>query len=298
MSDNALVKEDAAGKAASTGERKSRKLARGHYENFNIAAFILPKRLRQDLYNIYAFLRLADDIADECPDDREAEEVLLNWGENLQTPADEEVKEPVIKALRDTIKRHGLSLEPFQRLLSAFRMDLATKRWETWNDLRYYTRHSADPVGHIVLELFNYHDPDFFALSDKICTALQLANHWQDVREDWNRGRVYIPQEDLRRFCVSEDEIALGLATDRFRELMTFEVERARSLFLEGLSLIRKVDPRLRLQLALYWCGGMGALRTIERIDYDILNRSARMTTSDKILVVINAIKRWMMPLK
>jgi len=298
MADNARVKEDAAGKAASTGERKSRNLARGHYENFNIAAFILPNRLRQDIYNIYAFLRLADDLADECLDDHKAEEALSNWGDNLQTPAVEEIKEPVIKALRGTIKRHGLSLEPFQKLLSAFRMDLATKRWETWDDLRNYTRHSADPVGHIILELFNYSNPDYFALSDKICTALQLANHWQDVLEDWDRGRVYIPQEDLRRYFVSEDEIALGSATDRFRELMTFEVERARNLLLEGLPLLWKVNYRLRLQLALYWCGGMGALQAIERVNYDVLNRSARLTTSDRILVVINAVKRWMMPFK
>jgi len=232
--------------------------------------------LKQDLFNIYAFLRLADDSADECEDELEADRVLQNWLESLETAREGEDEHPVAAALRATIARH------------------VQKRWETWDDLKYYTAHSADPVGRIVLELFGYRDTDFFALSGKICTALQLANHWQDVREDWERGRVYIPQEDLHRFGISETEIANRSTTDSFRELMTFEVERARSLFLEGFSLLRKVDAGLRLQLALYWHGGMRALDAIERIDYDVLNRSARLKPADKMMVGIKSFCCWL----
>jgi squalene synthase HpnC len=273
------------------GELDARKLAHKHYENFKIATFLIPGRLRQDLFNIYAFLRLADDLADACEDDLEADRVLQKWLEELETSR--EVEHPVVDALCATIARHRLSLEPFQKLIAAFRLDLVRKRWESWADLMYYTEHSADPVGRIVLELFGYRNTDYFALSDKICTALQLANHWQDVRDDWERGRVYIPQEDLRRFGVSEVEIENRSATNRFRELMTFEVERARSLFLEGFSLLGKVNATLRLQLALYWHGGMKALETIKRIDYDVLNRSAKLRPADKILVGARSFWSW-----
>ena len=276
------------------GELISRGFARRHYENFNIAAFFFPRRLKQDLYNIYAFLRLADDTADECEDDLEADRVLQEWVHELETAQIDASKHPVFNALRDTIERRTLSLEPFKKLIKAFRLDLNRKRWETWDDLRYYTRHSADPVGQIVLDLFGYRDSDFFALSDKICTALQLTNHWQDIREDWERGRVYIPQEDLRRYGVSETEIEQRSTANRFRELMTFEVKRARSLFIEGFPLLEKVNAGLRFQLSLYWYGGMAALSAIERINYDVLNRSARLRTRDRMIVAIKTIMRWL----
>ena len=315
MNNNARSSVSVVGSNVTNGELSSRKLARGHYENFNIAAFITPKRLRQDLYNIYAFCRLADDIADEksCQvlisdttnnDDKKSSELLSRWEENLEAAALGKADDPVFSALSCTIDRNNLNLEPFRRLLAAFRMDLVQKRWETWDDLRYYTRHSADPVGHIVLELFGYDNPDFFALSDKICTALQLANHWQDVQEDFNRGRIYIPQEDMKKFNVCEEEIEQLLCqvltpdttSQRFKELMTFEVKRAQRLFLEGLPLLSMVDKRLRFQLALSWCGGMEALNAIKRIDYDVLNRSAKLTTGNKIKVVFNSMIKWILP--
>ena len=132
-----------------------------------------------------------------------------------------------------------------------------------------------------------------FALSDKICTALQLANHWQDVREDWNRGRIYLPQKDMERFEVSEQDIDRKNCSGRFKSLMRFEVERAQDLLHEGLPLLSKVDGRLKAQLSLYWCGGMGALNAVKRIDYDVLNRSARLNRFRKIIVGANAILRW-----
>jgi len=274
------------------GELVSQGLAHRHYENFNIAAFFLPKRLKQDIYNIYAFLRLADDIADECEDDLEADRVLEEWMNSLETKQVKDSSNPVINSLLNTLECREIPPEPFQKLITAFRMDLTKKRWETWDNLRDYTMHSADPVGHIILHLFGYRNPDFFALSDKICTALQLTNHWQDVREDWERGRIYIPQEDLQHFDVSETEIGQRSATDRFKELMTFEVKRARSLFLEGFPLLGKVSAGLRIQLALYWYGGMRALDAIERIDYDVLNKSAKLGFADKMVVTLKSFSR------
>ena len=283
-----------AGSITLHGELRSKELARGHYENFSIAAFFLPKRLRQDLFNIYAFCRIADDIADECTDENQAAVSLEQMENDLESILIEDTDNPLFSALAGTIKRHSLSLEPFRKLLRAFRMDLDKKRWETWDDLRHYTRHSADPVGQVVLELFGYRNPDYFALSDKICTALQLANHWQDVRRDWDRGRIYIPFEDMKRFGVKEKEIADRSVTDSFRELMTFEVERARRLFFEGFPLLNMVAPKLRLQLALYWCGGMEALNAIERVNYDVLNCSTKLTFGSKMKVVCKALYRWL----
>ena len=182
------------------------------------------------------------------------------------------------------------------RLLQAFRIDLVKVRWQSWDELRQYTRLSADPVGRIVLELFGYRHPDYFALSDKICTALQLANHWQDVAEDWQRGRLYIPQEDLQRFGVSEDEIARHQASDGFRELMAFEVDRARRLFYEGRALLRMVRGSLALQLQLYWNGGVAALEAVRKVGYDVLNRSARLGPGAKLKVAATAAARWLVP--
>ncbi len=296
MEINARAIADAAGGNIAHGELRAGELARKHYENFNIAAFFLQKRLRQDLFNVYAFCRLADDIADERRNgDREAEETLDNWEKHLENSVRGNAPDPIFEALGGTINTHRLSLQPFRNLLHAFKLDLTRKRWETWDDLRYYTRHSADPVGRIVLEIFGCRDPDIFALSDKICTALQLTNHWQDIREDWERGRIYIPLEDMKKFGVSEAEIDSRAMTDRFRNLMKFEVERADRLFREGLPILRRVDARLRFQIALYWCGGMKALKTIRRVDYDVLNQTPKLNRLDKVFTVFNALGRWIL---
>ncbi len=278
------------------GERVSRALTRRHYENFTVGAFFLPRRIRQDLFNVYAFCRLADDIADEPAGGAGPAERLNRWERELDAAHRGSSDDPIFAALGETINRRGLSPEPFRRLLQAFRLDLVKTRWQSWDELRGYTRLSADPVGRIVLELFGYRDPDFFALSDKICTALQLANHWQDVAEDWERGRLYIPQEDLHRFGVSEEEIACRQVTDGFRELMTFEVDRAGRLFHEGRALLRMVRGVLTLQLNLYWNGGMAALEAVSKIGYDVLNRSARLGPGAKFKVAWASAVKWLLP--
>jgi len=290
---NARANEDIAGDAVARGQLRAGKLARGHYENFSIASFFISKRVRQDLFNIYAFSRLADDIADFTDDESKAERTLDSWDKRLNEAVFSTAEDPIFAALGDTIRRNKLSLENFHKLLKAFRLDLSRKRWETWNDLHNYTRYSADPVGRIVLELFGYRDSDIFALSDKICTALQLANHWQDVSEDWNRGRLYIPQEDLKKYEVREEEIQCCSNSDRFKKLMTFEVDRARSLLLEGLPLLKKVNRSVAMQLALYWSGGRQALEKIVSIDYDVLNNYTKLNSKDRMKIVFIAISKW-----
>ncbi len=275
-----------------SGEAVSRELTLSHYENFTVAARFLPSRLRQDLFNIYAFCRLADDFADECFDETIAESSLRRWEALLIEAASGTVSNPLFNALGDTIRRRRLSLCLFQDILAAFRLDLHKKRYLNWNELREYTRLSADPVGRIVLELNDFRNPDFFALSDNICTALQLVNHVQDVYEDWQRGRIYLPQQDMITFAVSEENIDKRQATDNFKRLLKFETERTRQLFKAGFPLLRKVSRKLAPQLALYWGGGMAAVRAIERVDYDVLNCSTKLNRLDKLKVVIKAL-RW-----
>lgn len=274
------------------GEAVSRELTLSHYENFTVAARFLPSRLRKDLFNIYAFCRLADDFADESIDKLQAESTLDRWEALLIEAASGDVSNPLFSALGDTIRRRRLSLGLFHNLIKAFRLDLYKKRYANWDELREYTRLSADPVGRIVLQLNDCRNPDYFALSDKICTALQLTNHLQDVSEDFKKGRIYIPLNDMQEFKVTDEDIEMGRATDNFKRLMEFEVDRTRQLFMEGATLLKKVGRKLAPQLSLYLGGGMAALRAIERVDYDVLNNPARLTGLDKLKLVIKSL-RW-----
>ena len=283
-------------KIIEAGEHLSRSAAQGHYENFSIGVFLLPKRLRQDLFNVYAFCRSADDIADELTEGIDPITALDRYEQLFDDAVDGRTSDPIFAALGSTIRRRNLSLEPFRNLLKAFRLDLVKTRWTDWNDLREYTRYSADPVGRIVLELCDQSQPEFFALSDNICTALQLANHWQDVGEDWERGRIYIPQEDMNKFGVTEQQIAQRQFNEQFQRLMEFEVRRARELFREGRPLIEMVGKPLNAQLFLYWRGGMAALDAVERIGYDVLNYPARVGRSAKFKIAINYLWRRLYP--
>jgi len=274
------------------GEYISRKLATQHYENFAVAARFLPGRRNQDLFNIYAYCRLADDFADEESNPAKANSALDRWEYLLETSIGDAVSDPLFTALADTIRRRRLSLKPFKDLLNAFRQDLCVKRYKSYSELNDYTKLSADPVGRIVLELHNHRNTEYFALSDKICTALQLANHWQDVLEDFYRGRIYIPVEDMERFEVTEDMILKKQANSSFRELMRFEVERARKLFCEGRELINLVDRTLRVQLEMYWGGGVAALNAIQKVEYDVLNNKTPVTNIGKAKIALRGFSR------
>jgi squalene synthase HpnC len=252
-------------------------LARAHYENFPIGSWLLPRRLRRDLAAVYAFARLGDDVADEGrASTAERLERFAAIEERLLACAADpaRARDAVFVALGHTIAARALPLEPFRDLLTAFRRDAAgeTARFATFADVLEYCRCSANPVGRIVLALFGHRDAERRARSDDVCTALQLTNFWQDVRGDHDeRGRVYIPDEDLDRFSGSRDALARRAATPGFRDCLAFEVARTRGLFARGLGLADLVDGRLRREVRLFAGGGLAILDRIEAGNYDVL---------------------------
>src|SRR6266404_7144017 len=222
-----------------------RRLARTHYENFSVATWFLPKRLRQDFLNVYAYCRISDDLGDEVGDAALAVALLDEWQTELDACYTGNPRHPVFVALAETVKKFQIPKHEFSDLLIAFRHDQTVTRFETFDDVRAYCRYSANPVGHLVLYLCGYHDAERQQLSDYTCTALQLANFWQDVSVDYGKGRIYLPLEDLRRYSVSEQDLAHSRNTPAFCEMMKFEVERARQWFDRGLPLVNKVGKEL-----------------------------------------------------
>jgi squalene synthase HpnC len=262
-------------------------LARRHYENFTVVSRFLPRHLRRPMFSIYAYCRWADDLGDEIPDPRRAEALLNWWGEELAACYAGEPRHPVFVALAETVCEHQIPIEPFQDLLRAFLQDQTTTRYPTYADLEGYCRYSANPVGRLVLYLFGCRDAERQALSDHTCTALQLANFWQDVAVDWRKGRVYLPLEDMARFGYTEEELARREFNDAFRDLMAFEVARARALFAAGAPLRNRVAPRLRLDLELFTRGGLELLRLIERAGYDVLSSRPALSRGRKTALIL-----------
>ena len=193
-------------------------------------------------------------------------------------------------ALQNTIRTFDIPKEPFLRLIEANRMDQTVTRYPTHGDLDYYCQHSANPVGHLVLYVCGYRDEERQRLSDHTCTALQLANFWQDVSRDYAKGRIYIPLEDMETFGYSEDELARHEVTDSFRRLMKFQVERARELFHDGLPLVDTVDDSLKLDIALFSRGGMSVLDCIERQNYDVLSRRPVVGKGKKVFLLLSTL--------
>jgi squalene synthase HpnC len=267
-------------------------LARDHYENFSVATWFLPKRLRPHFYSVYAYCRVSDDLGDEVADKRQALHLLDAWNAELDSTYEGRPHHPVFVALAETIRACDIPKQPFADLLKAFRQDQFVSRYETFDDLLRYCQYSANPVGRLVLYVCGYGDPERQQLSDYTCTALQLANFWQDVAADHAKGRIYLPCEDLRNFRVSEDNIADRRATAEFRDLMRFEVARAREWFERGLPLARKVDRELALDIELFTRGGQGILDAIERQQYDVLTRRPALSRSRKLALVARAAMR------
>jgi squalene synthase HpnC len=263
------------------------RVARGHYENFTVGSFLLPKRLRRHFFSVYGFARGVDDLGDEATGDRLA--LLDAWEEELRRCYGGAPEHPVFVALQDTIGRFDLPSEPFLRLIEANRMDQTRTRHPTYADLLYYCDRSANPVGHLVLALFGYTDAERKHLADQICTGLQLVNFWQDVAVDAAKGRIYLPLEDLAQFGVPEAEILAGTFSERFRELMRFEVARTRVLFGEGRGLLPRVDRRFRFDLKLFSSGGLAILDAIERQGYDTLARRPALGKRDKARLMLGA---------
>jgi squalene synthase HpnC len=262
-------------------------LARAHYENFPVGSFLVPRKLRKHFYSIYAFARIADDFADEGYGEgygeQERLEWMARWLEKLRASLAGQADHPVFIALAQTAAQFDLPRSLFEDLLSAFSQDVTCRRYGTVSDLMDYCRRSADPIGRLLLLLFGYKDEEMHRWSDCICTGLQLANHWQDVAVDWQKGRVYLPQEDLAEFGLTTADLERGIATDGFRRLMEFEVARARQLMVSGKPLCAAVNGRLALELRAIWLGGMKILERIQENEYDVFLRRPTITSADKL---------------
>jgi squalene synthase HpnC len=292
-----------------------KKLATSHYENFSVVTWFLPKHLHQHFFNVYAYCRISDDLGDEVGDTALSLRLLYEWEQELNAtylsmveaaPVDvrkdveklqaENItrnavspRHPVFIALRETIREFDIPRAPFANLLTAFRQDQTITRFETFHDVLDYCKNSANPVGHLVLYLCGYRDAERQRLSDYTCTALQLANFWQDVFVDYGKGRIYLPLESLRRFGVSEQDIAERRATPQFIELMKFEVARAREWFAKGLPLIKMVNRELALDVELFSRGGQEILNAIERQGYDVLKSRPAISKPKKLWLVLRA---------
>src|SRR5271169_1300703 len=228
------------------------RLARTHYENFSVASWFLPRRLRQHFFNVYSYCRISDDLGDEIGDTAASLELLDQWQQELDACYDGAPKHPVFVALAETVRQFEIPKQEFSDLLIAFRQDQTVTRFETFEDVLAYCHYSANPVGHLVLYLCGYRDAERQRLSDYTCTALQLANFWQDVAVDYGKGRIYLPLESLAKFGVTESDIAERRATPQFLEMMKFEVARAREWFGKGLPLAAKVDKHLAVDIELF----------------------------------------------
>jgi squalene synthase HpnC len=266
------------------------RLTETHYENFHVASWFLPKRLRPHFHAIYAYCRVSDDLGDETGDREQSLALLDMWGQELDACYRGETRHPVFVALAETIRVCDIPKQPFADLLVAFKRDQRAVRMESMRDVLDYCHYSANPVGHLVLYVCGYRDKVRFRLSDFTCTALQLANFWQDVREDYARDRIYFPQEDMRRFGVDEAMIAAGRFTSQFRDLMRYEVEEARETMRRGLPLIGMVDRELAVDLDLFSRGGLEILRAIEEQGYDVLQARPAISKSRKAALLVRAL--------
>jgi phytoene synthase len=275
-----------------------RRLARRHYENFPVASLLVPREKRDALAAIYAFARAADDFADEPGVERRLES-LAEWRRKLYECAEGRAQDPAFLALGDSIRKYSLNVVNLDNLVRAFEMDVRNNRHQNFNSLLYYSSYSANPVGRLMLELFSHRDPELFALSDCICTALQLTNFWQDVRIDLERDRIYLPLDDMARFKITVDELkrwGLGNGApmdsemaDRWRGLMALESERTWELFRNGKPLPERVVPELRLQLRLTWLTGTTILSRVEEADYDVFHRRPKLRMFDFVRLYLKA---------
>jgi squalene synthase HpnC len=272
------------------------RLAKSHYENFSVATWFLPRRLRQHFYNVYAYCRISDDLGDEVGNAQQSLELLDQWEAELNACYEGSPRHPVFVALTETVQKFGIPKHEFSDLLIAFRQDQTVTRFETFGDLLGYCRYSANPVGHLVLYLCGYGDAERQQLSDYTCTALQLANFWQDVYVDYSKGRIYLPLEDLRRFGVTGEDIAQRRATPQFIALMKFEVERAREWFSRGFPLVNMVSRELAIDLELFSRGGQEILNAIERQGFDVLRARPVISKPRKLALVLRAAAGKLLP--
>ncbi|HXQ24848.1 MAG TPA: squalene synthase HpnC [Candidatus Acidoferrales bacterium] len=280
------------GCSAAEAQRYTRWLATHHYENFSVVSWLLPRQLHQHFYNVYAYCRWSDDLGDEIPDRDRALQLLDAWEHELRNcwRRSAELSHPVLIALRETIVAKSIPVAPFVDLLRAFRQDQKVNRYATWDEVLHYCRFSANPVGRLVLYVCGYRDNERQLLSDFTCTALQLANFWQDVSRDLEKGRIYIPLDALAAHGLTEADIVERHCDERYVALMKALITRTRELFAAGLPLAQRVDSTLRVDLELFSRGGLAVLDAIETSGYNTLERRPALTKTTKIRLIARAL--------
>ncbi len=283
---------DAAGYSESEALEYTRWLATNHYENFQVVSFLLPRELHQDFYNVYSFCRWADDLGDEIGDPAESLRLLAWWREELLAMYRGDAAHPVFVALQGTVNRHEIPIEPFDRLIRAFEQDQTVTRYQNFDRVFAYCVNSANPVGHLVLYLCGYRDDERQRLSDFTCTALQLANFWQDISVDLQKDRVYLPLDLLAANGYTLEELFAHQYNSAFRALLTGAVDVAERLFRQGLPLIKMVDRRLSLDLDLFSRGGMKMLDKIRLQNYDVLKCRPHISKAERIGILIRCLPR------
>jgi squalene synthase HpnC len=266
-----------------SAESATRMLAHSHYENFSVISILLPRHLKQDFCNVYTFCRVADDLGDEIGDPPRSLALLGELRRLTAALYDGKTDSALFTALAGTVEKHALPIEPFLDLIDAFEQDQRQSRYATWDEVINYCQRSADPVGRLVLYMCGYRDADRQRLSDRICTALQLTNFWQDVRRDWvDRQRVYLPGDALEQFGVAEGQIAEGRCDDNYRRLLRHLCDKTGAMFDEGEHLLPMLAPVYRRQIALFGRGGRAILSAIARQNYDTLSRRPALSRWQK----------------
>ena len=270
------------------------KIAQNHYENFTVGSYLVPKEKRPHIYAVYAFCRWSDDLGDEIGDPQKSFELLDLWLKELESCYGGTPSHPVFIALKESIKKFDLPIQPFQDLIKAFKMDQVVSRYKSFEELLYYCQHSANPVGRIFLMLFGYRDPERFDLADATCTALQITNFLQDIAIDLTKGRIYIPLEDMDFFNYAESELISKKVNDSFIKLMKFEIGRTQEIFSKGLQLVKKVSGRVQLDIELFSRGGLQILEMIKKNNYDIFNNRPTISKFSKGILAAGATLRFL----
>jgi squalene synthase HpnC len=279
-----------AGSSLREAEQYTRWLATHHYENFTVTTYMLPRQLRQHFYNVYAYCRWADDLGDEIDDKAKSLDLLDWWQDELQQCYNGSATHPVFIALRRTIATFSIPMTPFSNLLQAFRQDQTVHRYPTWASLLNYCRFSANPVGHLVLYLGGYSDSERQTLSDFTCTALQLANFWQDVSRDLQKNRIYIPLDLLTAHGLSEADLFQRVFDSRYAGLMRGLLLPTRELFQKGLPLSQLVDRNLRIDIDLFSRCGLALLDAIESTGCNTLERRPTLSAATKLKLIGRAL--------
>jgi len=264
-------------------------LTQAHYENFPVGSLLIPKHLRPHIHAIYAFARTADDIADEPGLSTQERFIQLkNWNDKLDT-CRESPDGPIFTALAQTIHTQQIPIQLLKDLLTAFRMDVEQNRHETLDELHHYCTYSANPVGRLILHLFGYRTEQAAQQSDAICTALQLANFWQDIAIDFSRNRIYLPKAEMQKFGVSEDDLLQQRVTQNFKDLLHHLIHHTEKCFQKGKPLLSQVHGRLRYELRLTWLGGREILQKIQQNNYDIFHQPPKLQKSDMTRILYKA---------